>query len=126
MAIRVFHQDTPDRKLPMISSDAGLIVWPGNGAETAPMVQVNMEPGEANVVHSHAESEDAIYFLEGKGSIEDATHGVVHEFEAGQVAFVPPGVEHAVAANRGARVRSIGGPAPTDYAMLERMGIEVE
>lgn len=126
MAIRVFHRDTPDRRLPMIASDARLVVWPGVGAETAPMVYVSMVPDEANVVHAHASSEDAIFFLEGKGSIEDATNGVVHEFEAGQVAFVPPGVEHAVAANRGVAVRSIGGPAPTDYAMLEAMGIEVD
>ncbi len=125
MGIRVFHCDSPDRRLPMIASDARLVVWPGNGAETAPMVWVNMDPGEENVVHSHPAQEDAIFFLAGKGSIEDATNGVEHEFEAGQVAFVPPGLEHAVKANRGARVNSTGGPAPADRGMLKAMGIQV-
>ena len=71
MAIKVFHRDRPDLMLPMISSDARLIVWPRHGAWTAPMNHVRLEPGEENVPHAHANEEDAIYILEGRGSIDD-------------------------------------------------------
>ena len=49
MAIRVFHRDKPALMLPIISSDARLIVWPGVGAKTANMNYVRMQAGEANV-----------------------------------------------------------------------------
>lgn len=125
MAIKVFHRDRPDLMLPMISSDARLIVWPRHGAWTAPMNHVRLEPGEENVPHAHANEEDAIYILEGRGSIDDVTNGVTLEFEAGQVVFVPPGIVHKVKADRGSHVVSAGGPAPADLAMLERVGADV-
>lgn len=123
MAIRVFHRDHPDRVLPLIASDARLVVWPGVGAQTANMNYVDMKPGEANVPHSHPESEDAIFILDGRGTIEDLTNGETLEFEAGQVVFVPPGIEHRVSADRGSRIVSVGGPAPADLAMLRAAGV---
>ena len=65
MAVRVFHRDGPDELMPMIASDARLIVWPGAGAETANMNYVRMQPGEENVPHVHHDSEDTIFVLEG-------------------------------------------------------------
>src|SRR6476646_7301818 len=94
MAIRVFHRDTPDRLLPMISRDARLIVWPGVGAMTANMNYVRLEPGEANIPHIHA----------------------------GQAIHVPIGVKHAVAAGQGVGVVSTGGPCPADFRMLKAVG----
>jgi quercetin dioxygenase-like cupin family protein len=125
MAIKAFHRDRPDLRMPMIASDARLIVWPKHGAWSAPMNYVDMQPGEENVPHQHAEAEDAIFVLDGKGSIEDVTNGVTLEFEAGQVVFVPPGVVHRVRGDRGVHVESVGGPAPIDLAMLERVGVDV-
>ncbi|MGI9491459.1 MAG: cupin domain-containing protein [Geminicoccaceae bacterium] len=122
MAIRVFHKDKPDRYLPVISKDARLVVWPGVGAETANMNYVRMEPGEANQPHIHASSEDTIFILEGKGSVEDFDHGRRQSFEAGQVIHIPPGLKHAVSADRGVGVVSVGGPCPADYAMLKAVG----
>lgn len=126
MAIRVFHRDRPDRVLPLIASDARLIVWPGVGAWTANMNYVAMQPGEANVPHAHPDSEDAIFILAGKGSIEDLTNGKRLEFEEGQVVFVPPGVEHKVSADRGSSIVSVGGPAPADTALLVKAGLLAE
>ena len=74
MAIRVFHSDKPDLMLPIIAKDARLVVWPGVGAQTANMNYVRMEPGEANVPHIHAESEDTIYILEGAARSPDFDH----------------------------------------------------
>ena len=104
MAIRVYHRDRPDRMLPIISRDARLIVWPGVGAMTANMNYVRLEPGEENVPHIHAESEDTIFILAGAGSVEDFDNGAVLEFHANQAIHVPIGVKHAVKANRGVEV----------------------
>jgi quercetin dioxygenase-like cupin family protein len=108
--------------LPMIASDARLIVWPGIGAETANMNYVSMKPGEENVIHRHPESDDTIVVLEGRGTVVDHSNGFELEFEAGQVINVPPGVEHQVRADRDATIVSVGGPCPADRAMLRAAG----
>lgn len=112
--IRIFHRDRPSRMLPLISSDARLVVWPGVGAHDAPMNYVRLQPGEANEPHAHASSEDTIYILDGRGSIADLSNDVVLEFEAGDALHIPPGVQHAVRADRGSDIESVGGPAPAD------------
>jgi quercetin dioxygenase-like cupin family protein len=123
MAIRVFHRDGPHASLPMIASDARLIVWPGTGAETANMNYVSMEPGEQNVPHVHETSEDTIMILSGRGTVADLTNGRELEFQAGQVIHVPPAVQHQVRADRGTPVVSAGGPCPADRALLRRAGL---
>ena len=118
-AIRTFHCDSPSHVLPLISSDARLVVWPGvGGADMANLNYVAMQPGEANTPHAHPTSEDTIYILEGAGSIEDITNGAVLTFHAGDVVHVPPGVRHAVRADQGERVVSFGGPCPPDLTLL--------
>jgi quercetin dioxygenase-like cupin family protein len=117
-AVRLFHRDRPSRRLPMISSDARLVVWPGVGAHTANMNYVRLEPGEENKPHRHPVSEDTIVILSGRGSIDDLTNGDTLEFEAGDVIHVPIGLEHRVKADRGEGVVSVGGPCPPDTAML--------
>jgi quercetin dioxygenase-like cupin family protein len=124
-SITVLHQDNPALMLPIISADARMIVWPGNGGWTATMNYVRMQPGEENSAHIHAESEDTIVILEGRGSIDDLTHGETHEFRAGDVIHVPVGLRHAVRANRGENVVSVGGPCPADLAMLRMCGAEI-
>jgi quercetin dioxygenase-like cupin family protein len=116
--VRLFHRDRPSRRLPMISSDARLVVWPGVGAHTANMNYVRLEPGEENKPHNHPVSEDTIVILEGRGSVDDLTNGETYEFQAGDVIHVPIGLDHRVKADRGERVVSVGGPCPPDTAML--------
>lgn len=123
MSIRVFHRDEPSAMVPMIAKDARLIVWPGVGADNANMNYVDMQPGERNIDHVHVESEDTIYILDGKGSIDDVTNGVRLEFEAGDVLHVPVGVWHAVSGDRGEHVESVGGPCPADWNMLRAAGL---
>ncbi|HEY4278548.1 MAG TPA: cupin domain-containing protein [Conexibacter sp.] len=123
MAIRVYHRDRPDVRLPMIASDARLVVWPGVGAVSANMNYVRMQPGEENVPHTHMESEDTIFILSGKGTIEDLTHGLELPFEAGQAIQVPAGVRHKVKADRGEEIVSVGGPCPADFALLRAAGV---
>ena len=123
MAIRVFHRDRPGAKLPMIASDARLVVYPGVGAETANMNYVVMEPGEENQPHAHATSEDTILILEGAGTVANLETGEELPFEAGQVIHVAAGARHQVRGDRGQRVISVGGPCPADRAGLEAAGV---
>ena len=116
--VRLFHRDRPSGRVPLISSDARLIVWPGVGAETANMNYVVLAAGEENVAHSHEHSEDTIVVLEGRGSVDDLTHDITLQFEAGDVIHVPIGLRHRVKADRGAGVVSVGGPCPPDRAIL--------
>jgi quercetin dioxygenase-like cupin family protein len=118
MAIKIFHIDSPSATLPMIASDARLVVWPGVGALTANMNFVDMQSGETNVPHAHRYSEDTIFILDGFGTVVDLTNDVVLQFEAGDVVHVPPGVRHAVSADRQSNIVSVGGPCPADEALL--------
>jgi quercetin dioxygenase-like cupin family protein len=120
--IDVHHRDTPDLMMPLIARDARLVVWVGRGSQSANMNYVNMEPGERNVPHVHVGSEDTLYVLEGQGTIEDLTHEVELSFEAPCAVHVPVGVWHAVKADRGSLVESVGGPAPADWNMMVRVG----
>jgi quercetin dioxygenase-like cupin family protein len=122
MAIKIFHRDQPAQMLPIVSKDARLVVWPGIGSEVANMNYVVLEPGEENQPHSHAESEDTIFILEGRGSVADLDNDVVLEFEAGDAIHVPPGVRHAVRADRDSGIVSVGGPCPADQGLLKAIG----
>ncbi|MPZ68203.1 MAG: cupin domain-containing protein [Actinobacteria bacterium] len=112
-------------KIPMIAQDARLVVWLGAGSHTANMNYVDMQPGERNVPHAHNGSEDTIFILDGSGTVEDLTNDLTYEVRAGQVVHVPEGIVHAVRADKGTRLESVGGPAPADEEMLKKMGIEI-
>ncbi len=122
MAIRTFHRDRPSLRLPLISKDARFIVWPGEGAWNANMNFVRLEPGEANKPHIHILSEDTIFILKGEGTIHDYTNNISLPFHAGCIVHVPVGVKHAVAADRGVEIVSVGGPSPADVPLLKAVG----
>ena len=122
MAIRIFHRDHPTLRLPLISKDARFVVWPGVGAWRANMNYVVLEPGEANVPHIHTISEDTIFILEGEGTIRDFSNNIELPFHAGCAVHVPVGVKHAVAADRGVKIVSVGGPCPADVPLLKAAG----
>jgi quercetin dioxygenase-like cupin family protein len=81
-----------------------------------------LEPGEANVPHIHTISEDTIFILEGEGTIRDYTNNIELPFHAGCAVHVPVGVKHAVAADRGVKIVSVGGPCPADVPLLKAAG----
>jgi quercetin dioxygenase-like cupin family protein len=123
MAVRVFHRDRPSLRLPLISRDARFVVWLGTGARTANMNYVVMESGEQNIPHIHVQSEDTIFILEGAGSVRDFDNDTTLEFKAGQIIHVPVGIKHAVRADRGVGVVSVGGPCPADRELLRKAGV---
>lgn len=122
MAIRIFHRDTPSLRLPLISKDARFVIWPGSGAWNANLNYVRLEAGEANTPHVHTISEDTIFILQGEGTAYDYTNNIELRFHAGCVVHVPVGVKHAVAADRGVEVVSVGGPSPADVPLLKAVG----
>ncbi|MFE3836527.1 cupin domain-containing protein [Pseudogemmobacter sonorensis] len=122
MAIRVFHRDHPTLRLPLISKDARFVIWPGTDAWNANLNYVVLEPGEANVPHVHQISEDTIFILSGKGTAVDYTNDLSLPFHAGCLVHVPVGVKHAVHADLGERIVSVGGPAPADVPLLRKAG----
>lgn len=124
--LRFFHRDQPGLMVPMISADARLVVWYGVGAVSANMNYVVLEPGERNTEHVHRYSEDTIYIVSGRGTAEDVTNGSSMEFGPGDTVTIPPGIVHAISADRGERVVSAGGPCPADLDMLRAAGIDVD
>ena len=82
------------------------------------MNYVRLQPGEANSPHVHQHSEDTIFILDGLGTVDDLSNGTRLEFGAGDVVHVPPGVRHAVNADRGTSIESVGGPCPADEGIL--------
>lgn len=121
--VRIYDADREGEPLPMIGKQVRLVVWPGVGADVATMNFAILEPGEENQPHAHAESDDTIAILDGRGSIEDLTNGAIHEFSAGDVVFVRAGITHKVKADKGVRIVSAGGPCPPDYGMLRALGL---
>lgn len=125
-SVTFHHRDEPGLMVPFISADARLVVWYGAGAVSANMNYVVLEPGERNKEHLHAYSEDTIFILEGHGTAEDHTNDLRVPFGPGDVVTIPPGVIHAVAADHGERVVSVGGPCPADLDMLRAVGVDVD
>ncbi|MFC8501813.1 cupin domain-containing protein [Pedococcus sp. NPDC057267] len=124
--VRLYHRDKPGLLVPFISQDARLVVWLGEGAVTANMNYVVLEPGERNKEHAHAVSEDTIHILEGRGTAENVTTGERFDFGPGDTIHIEIGYWHAVAADKGERVVSVGGPCPADVDMLRAAGVNVD
>lgn len=124
--IAMHHRDNPGLMVPFISSDARLVVWLGSGAETANMNYVVLTPGERNKEHVHRVSEDTIHILEGHGTAENVTTGAKVAFGPGDTVHIEIGFWHAVAADQGERVVSVGGPCPADTDMLRAAGVDVD
>lgn len=121
MPVFVFGVEEHGVPLPLISRQARLVVWPGSGAQVASMNHVILEAGEGNVPHTHAASEDTIFVLEGRGTVQDFTHDLILPVEAGCAIHVPEGIQHAVTATE--RMVSVGGPCPPDLSMLRATGV---
>ena len=124
--IRSYHRDRPGLLVPFISNDARLVVWLGEGAVTANMNFVVLQPGERNREHVHVESEDTIHVLSGCGTAENVTTGESFPFGPGDTIHIEVGIWHAIAANLGETIVSVGGPCPADTNMLRAAGVDVD
>ena len=81
-----------------------------------------LEPGEENQPHAHAESDDTIAILEGRGSVDDITNDVTHDFGRTWSSSAPasPTRSRPTAVSRSCRA---GGRCPPDFGMLRALGL---
>lgn len=84
-------------ELETLQLDWGTLKWLSTpdvtGAEQFSTGVVVIEPGEGHLRHTHPDSEEVIYFLEGRGvqTIADEER----EVSAGDTVYIPAGVEHS-------------------------------
>ena len=91
----IVHEDEVEHvKLP--GRDHKMIVGPGKAMEAANMAfGIADFPANAHApAHDHAQAEEIIYILSGRGEIY--FDGVSEPIEPGSVAYVPIGVEHSI------------------------------
>lgn len=62
------------------------------GAERFSAGIVQLEPGKGHELHTHPDSEEILYVVRGRG--EQEVDGDVREITAGEMVYVPAGVEH--------------------------------
>ncbi|WP_123535692.1 cupin domain-containing protein [Halosimplex salinum] len=76
--------------------DWGTLKWMAtpdvNGSERLSAGVVQLEPGEGHDLHEHPDSDEILYFLAGEG--EQTVAGDTREVSAGEMIYVPEGVEH--------------------------------
>ena len=76
--------------------DWGTLKWMAtpevNDSERFSAGVVRLEPGKGHDLHIHPESDEILYVVGGRG--EQTVAGETREISAGEMVFVPEGVEH--------------------------------
>ncbi|MCU4972762.1 cupin domain-containing protein [Halobacteria archaeon AArc-m2/3/4] len=76
--------------------DWGTIKWMAspdvNGSERFSAGIVQLEPGTGHELHTHPDSDEVLYVVSGEG--EQTVDGDTRDVSAGEMIFVPQGVEH--------------------------------
>lgn len=121
--IRIFEPTRDGIHMPMIARRSWLVVSPHMGAQYAVMNVVELDPGEKNVPHVHALSEDSLFILSGSGWAHDLDAGQRLPLRAGCAVVVPAGIRHTIEAGADG-LKSVGGPVPPDLDMLRAMGVK--
>ena len=79
-----------------IQLDWGTLKWMNTpdvtGSEGFSAGVVVLDPGKGHERHTHPDSEEILYFLSGEG--EQTVAGDTREVSAGEMIFIPEGVEH--------------------------------
>jgi quercetin dioxygenase-like cupin family protein len=73
----------------------------------------------------HRYSEDTVHILEGHGTAFNVSAGEPLPFGPGDTVHIDAGCWHAMRADRGERVVSVGGPCPADLDMLRAAGVDI-
>lgn len=73
---------------------ARLIAWPGNGYQTESVHVLTLRPGEASETYRYGIAEEAMICFKGRGEV--FLRGRWVDVAAGDVAYFPEGVPHAI------------------------------
>jgi quercetin dioxygenase-like cupin family protein len=71
-----------------------LVAWPGNGYQTEAIHVLTVHPGEESGAYAYTMAEEALLCLAGQGEVH--LRGNWRSMAAGDLAYVPEGVVHAV------------------------------
>ena len=71
-----------------------LIAWPGNGYQTESIHVLTLNPGLESPKYRYQISEEALLCIQGRGEVY--LRGKWVEIEAGDIAYFPENIEHAV------------------------------
>jgi quercetin dioxygenase-like cupin family protein len=76
--------------------DWGNLKWMSSpevtGGEEFSAGVVLLKPGKGHDLHTHPESDEILYFISGEG--EQTVEGETREVSAGEMVYIPAGVEH--------------------------------
>ena len=76
--------------------DWGTLKWMAapevNGSERLSAGVVLLEPGKGHELHDHPDSDEVLFFVGGEG--EQTVDGDTREVSAGDMVYIPAGVEH--------------------------------
>jgi quercetin dioxygenase-like cupin family protein len=71
-----------------------LLAWPGNGLERGSIHLLTLAPGDTGAMHQYDQAEQGMICIKGTGEV--FVRGQWVDIVAGDVVYVPEGVEHAV------------------------------
>ena len=64
-----------------------------------------LEPGEAPPLHSHDDTEQIFYMLEGDGLLTAGADNAEYPVKVGDVVRIPPSIPHSIKAIGGSRIK---------------------
>lgn len=74
--------------------DTRLVAWPGNGFQTEAVHVLTLRPGEESSAYAYTQAEEAMLCVAGAGEV--FLRGAWRTVAAGDIAYFPEGVAHAV------------------------------
>ncbi|MFC1552409.1 cupin domain-containing protein [Candidatus Latescibacterota bacterium] len=74
-------------------------------AETSEVFVVILEPGEAPPLHTHDDTEQIFYMLEGDGLLTAGADNTEYPVKVGDVVRIPPSTPHSIKAVGGSRIK---------------------
>lgn len=124
MGIQVFHIDRDYKELPLVKgSYARAVIGPWVGAKHATFNYVVMQPGQENVPHVHAKSEDVIFLLQGNAIVTDLDARKDYPISPGNVVLIDAGTWHTVTVTGNVPYIGCGGPVPHDLDFYRNAGL---
>ncbi len=101
---------------------ARLIAWPGNGYQTESVHVLTLRPGDESTSYAYALAEEAMLCHKGRGQVY--LRGQWVDVEAGDMAYFPEGVPHAVRNPRqnGADLILVSQITPPQFDLYQERG----
>ncbi|MFC1541235.1 cupin domain-containing protein [Candidatus Latescibacterota bacterium] len=93
---------TKHYRFPTHSND---LIIDRKNAETSEVFIVVLESGEAPPLHSHDDTEQIFYMLEGNGLLTAGDNNDEYEVRVGDVIRIPPSTVHSIKAEGGSRIK---------------------